>query len=177
MSNTATGSDGQEPVKKSTEKPERKRDRTDGVDGSAGKGNTNTKFQRKPTDRHMVKHRVLPKYFTRENDIYVTNKSDFPYQHKTCVDILNSPIGEVFLHCTGRAINRGINLALRIKAQYPEAFEYEVNTSQIAITDDLHPLNDECDFMVQQRMNSCLHIRMYRKINVKPSDAGKKGDN
>ncbi|XP_050078671.1 ribonuclease P protein subunit p20 [Anopheles maculipalpis] len=175
MSSTVPGSDGQGPVKKSTEKAERKRDRPDGVGGSTGKGGNTNKFQRKPTDRHMVRNRVLPKYFTRENDIYVTYKSDFTYQFKTCLDILNSPIGEVFLHCTGRAINRGINLALRIKAEFPEAFEYEVNTSQIAITDDLHPLHDEDDFMVQRRMNSCLHIRMYRTIKVKPSAGAEEG--
>ncbi|XP_049286329.1 ribonuclease P protein subunit p20 [Anopheles funestus] len=169
MSNTATTSDGLGPVKKSTEKTPRKRNRTDGGGASAGKKNDTNKFQRKPTDRHTVKNRVLPKYFTRENDIYVTYKSDFTYQLKSCLDILNSPLGEVFLHCTGRAINRGINLALRIKAEFPEAFEYEVNTSQIAITDDLHPLHDEDDFMVQRRMNSCLHIRMYRTIKVKQS--------
>uniref|UniRef100_A0A2C9GR67 DNA/RNA-binding protein Alba-like domain-containing protein n=1 Tax=Anopheles arabiensis TaxID=7173 RepID=A0A2C9GR67_ANOAR len=173
MSSTPAGSDGPAAVKKSSEKTPRKRDRTDGGGGggggSAGKGNGTSNFQRKPTDRHTVKNRVLPKYFTRENDVYVTYKSDFTYQLKSCLDILNSPLGEVFLHCTGRAINRGINLALRIKAEFPEAFEYEVNTSQIAITDDLHPLHDEDDFMVQRRMNSCLHIRLYRTITVKQS--------
>uniref|UniRef100_A0A182JYI9 DNA/RNA-binding protein Alba-like domain-containing protein n=1 Tax=Anopheles christyi TaxID=43041 RepID=A0A182JYI9_9DIPT len=176
MSSTATGIDGPPAVKKSTEKTPRKRDRTDGGGGSAGKGNGSGYIQRKPTDRHMVKNRVLPKYFTRENDIYVTYKSDFTYQFKSCLDILNSSLGEVFLHCTGRAINRGINLALRIKTEFPEAFEYEVNTSQIAITDDLHPLHDEDDFMVQRRMNSCLHIRLYRTIKVKPSTTGVGGN-
>ncbi|XP_053680348.1 ribonuclease P protein subunit p20 [Anopheles nili] len=170
MSNTAASGDGPPTVKKSTDKTPRKRDRTEGG-GATGKGSS-ANFQRKPTDRHTVKNRVLPKFFTRENDIYVTYKSDFTYQFKSCLDILNSSLGEVFLHCTGRAINRGINLALRIKAEFPEAFEYEVNTSQIAITDDLHPLHDEDDFMVQRRMNSCLHIRVYRSIKLKPSNAG-----
>uniref|UniRef100_A0A182PA34 DNA/RNA-binding protein Alba-like domain-containing protein n=1 Tax=Anopheles epiroticus TaxID=199890 RepID=A0A182PA34_9DIPT len=172
MSSTAASNDGPPAVKKSTEKTPRKRDRTDGGrGGSGGKGNGSHNFQRKPTDRHTVKNRVLPKYFTRENDIYVTFKSDFTYQFKSCLDILNSPLGEVYLHCTGRAINRGINLALRLKTEFPDAFEYEVNTSQIAITDDLHPLHDEDDFMVQRRMNSCLHIRVYRTIKVKSSTA------
>lgn len=130
---------------------------------SAGSGG------RKFSDRHVVKKRVLPKYYTRENDIYVTYKSDFTFQYKRCLEILNSALGEAFLHCTGRAINRGINLALKIKGEYPEAFDYEVNTSTIAVTDDLHPLKDDDDFSEQRRMNSCLHIRLYRTVKLKPT--------
>lgn len=126
---------------------------------------------RKFSDRHVVKKRVLPKYYTRENDIYVTYKSDFTFQYKRCLEILNSALGEAFLHCTGRAINRGINLALKIKGEYPEAFDYEVNTSTIAVTDDLHPLKDDDDFSEQRRMNSCLHIRLYRTIKLKPTSS------
>lgn len=126
---------------------------------------------RKFSDRHVVKKRVLPKYYTRENDIYVTYKSDFTFQYKRCLEILNSALGEAFLHCTGRAINRGINLALKIKGEYPEAFDYEVNTSTIAVTDDLHPLKDDDDFSEQRRMNSCLHIRLYRTVKLKPTSS------
>lgn len=126
---------------------------------------------RKFSDRHVVKKRVLPKYYTRENDIYVTYKSDFTFQYKRCLEILNSALGEAFLHCTGRAINRGINLALKIKGEYPEAFDYEVNTSTIAVTDDLHPLKDDDDFSEQRRMNSCLHIRLYRTVKIKPTSS------
>nr|XP_019549646.2 ribonuclease P protein subunit p20-like isoform X1 [Aedes albopictus] len=126
---------------------------------------------RRFSDRHVVKKRVLPKYYTRENDIYVTYKSDFTFQYKRCLDILNSALGEAFLHCTGRAINQGINLALKIKAEYPEAFDYEVNTSTITVTDDLHPLKDDDDFSEQRRMNSCLHIRLYRTIKLKQTTA------
>lgn len=124
---------------------------------------------RKNSDRHVLKKRVLPKYYTRENDIYVTYKSDFVLQFKRCLEILNSSIGEVFLHCTGRAINRGINLALKVKAEYPDAFNYEVNTSTITVTDDLHPLKDDDDFGEQRRMNSCLHVRLYRTVQLKPA--------
>lgn len=133
------------------------------ADGSSGGRKTSS------SDRHVLKKRVLPKYYTRENDIYVTYKSDFVLQFKRCLEILNSPIGEVFLHCTGRAINRGINLALKVKAEYPDAFNYEVNTSTITVTDDLHPLKDDDDFGEQRRMNSCLHVRLYRTVKLKPA--------
>ncbi|XP_058461176.1 ribonuclease P protein subunit p20 [Malaya genurostris] len=128
---------------------------------------TETAAGRKFSDRHIIKKRALPKYYTRENDIYVTYKSDFTFQFKKCLEILNSHIGEVFLHCTGRAINRGINLALKIKEEYSDAFDYEVNTSTITVTDDLHPLKDDDDFSEQRRMNSCLHIRLYRTVKSK----------
>ncbi|XP_052866248.1 ribonuclease P protein subunit p20 [Anopheles cruzii] len=162
MSSTPAKTDGSA-VKTTEGKSSHKRNRPD---GSAAQSSGN---QRKPTDRHTLKKRVLPKFFTRENDIYVTFKSDFTYQFKTCLELLNSPLGEVFLHCTGRAINRGINLALKLKAEHPEAFEYEVNTSQVAITDDLHPLHDEDDFGVQRRLNSCLHVRLYRTVKLRPA--------
>lgn len=154
-----------------------------GRKGNKGKSHSNLNSQpsdpqqqgsggRKFSDRHVLKKRVLPKYFTRENDIYVTYKSDFTFQYKRCLKILNSTLGEAFLHCTGRAINRGINLALKIKGEYPEAFDYEVNTSTIAVTDDLHPLKDDDDFSEQRRMNSCLHIRLYRTIKLlKPTNS------
>ncbi|XP_055586535.1 ribonuclease P protein subunit p20 [Uranotaenia lowii] len=129
-----------------------------------GISETGTGSGRKFSDRHLLKKRPLPKYFTRENDIYVTHKSDFTFQFKKCLELLNSDIGEVFLHCTGRAINRGINLALKVKAEYPDAIEFEVNTSTITVTDDLHPLKDDDDFGEQKRMNSCLHVRLYRTV-------------
>lgn len=33
--------------------------------------------------------------------------------------------------------------------------------------DDHHPLNDDDDFLVRKRMNSCLHIRVYRPFMLK----------
>lgn len=137
--------------------------RSEGADGTSSCRNIG--------DKHVLKKRPLPKFYTRENDIYVTFKSDFTFQLKKCLEILNSHIGEVFLHCTGRAINRGINLALKIQAEYPDAFNFEVNTSTITVTDDLHPLKDDDDFGEQRRMNSCLHIRLFRTIQLKPAAA------
>uniref|UniRef100_A0A336NAI9 Ribonuclease P protein subunit p20 n=1 Tax=Culicoides sonorensis TaxID=179676 RepID=A0A336NAI9_CULSO len=103
------------------------------------------------------------KPFQRENDLYITNKTDFNAQFKECIKILNSDVAEVYLHCIGNAINRGINLALKLNQAY-DIFQYEANTSTIELTDDYHPLRDDDDFVIQKRMNSCLHIRVYRKL-------------
>lgn len=129
------------------------------------------------------KKRAPPKTFTRKNDVYVTNKTDFQATYKKIEAILNSQEGECFLHCIGNAINRGINLALKLEEEL--GFHYEANTStinligelfddpvrsncQVPILDDHHPLNDEDDFLVQKRLNSCLHIRVYRPFALKP---------
>lgn len=75
------------------------------------------------------KKRAPPKIFTRKNDVYVTNKTDFRATLKKCENILNSEEGEVFLHCIGNAINRGINLALKLAEEYD--YKFVANTSTI----------------------------------------------
>lgn len=82
--------------------------------------------------RKNFKKRPPPKSFTRPNDIYVTNKTDFEAQFKKCLEILNSEIGEVFLHAIGNAINRAINLALKLEEEH--GFKHEVQTSTITLT-------------------------------------------
>lgn len=57
----------------------------------------------------------------------------FQAQFNKCKEILNSEVGEVFLHCIGNAITRGINLALRLKEESSYAFNYEANTSTIEL--------------------------------------------
>lgn len=52
---------------------------------------------------------------------------------KKCEDILNSEKGEVFLHCIGNATSRGINLALKLKEESSNAFNFEANTSTIEL--------------------------------------------
>lgn len=78
------------------------------------------------------KKRPPPKSFTRPNDIYITNKTDFEAQFKKCLEILNSETGEVFLHAIGNAINRAINLALKLDEEF--GYKHECNTSTINLT-------------------------------------------
>lgn len=37
----------------------------------------------------------------------------------------------------------------------------------INFLDDHHPLNDDDDFSIRKRMNSCLHVRVYRPFQLK----------
>ena len=76
------------------------------------------------------KKRAPPKSFSRKNDIYVTNKTDFRATLKKCELILNNvDFNECYLHCIGNAINRGINLALKLSEEFN--FKFEANTSTI----------------------------------------------
>lgn len=52
---------------------------------------------------------------------------------KQCEELLadSETNGEVYLHCLGNAINRGITLALTLVQQSNNAFAYEANTSTI----------------------------------------------
>lgn len=83
----------------------------------------------KRNNNNQFKRKAPPKSFTRKNDIYITNKTDFAAQLKKSIEILNSECGEVYLHSIGNAINRAINLALKLEEKY--SFKYEVNTSTI----------------------------------------------
>lgn len=87
------------------------------------------------------KKRAPPRSFTRKNDVYVTNKTDFRATLKKCEGLLNSEEGECFLHCIGNAINRGINLALKLSEEYN--FQFEANTSTINLVGKLNPLSPE----------------------------------
>lgn len=60
---------------------------------------------------------------------------------KKCEEIVNSEKSEVFLHCIGNAINRGINLALRLADEYSFSFEANTSTIQLIGKYSIHLIN------------------------------------
>lgn len=52
-------------------------------------------------------------------------------QLQICEKILNDSTDDVFLHCTGNAITRCINLALALVKESNGGYGYEANTSTI----------------------------------------------
>lgn len=53
-------------------------------------------------------------------------------QMKQCQEILETEeTGEIFLHCLGNAIKRGITLALKLVEESDNRLAYEANTSTI----------------------------------------------
>lgn len=107
------------------------------------------------SENHSFKKRPTSKPYQRKEDIYVTNKSNFKVrilgssvdlvenlqvfllfqaQINQCETILNSEnTNEIFLHCVGNAISRGINLALTLIANSNDGLGYEANTSVIEL--------------------------------------------
>lgn len=82
-------------------------------------------------------------------------------QQKRCEDLLNAGTKEIYLHCMGFSITRGLNLALRLIQNSDGALSYAINTSTIKLVDELHPLCDEDDITFRQRNNSALHIKIF----------------
>ncbi|XP_005175252.1 ribonuclease P protein subunit p20 [Musca domestica] len=103
-----------------------------------------------------------PKPRKRQNDIYITTKSNFKAQQKYCKDLLDSGLKEVYLHCLGNAINRGLNLALSLVQNSNDTLTYAINTSTIHLIDEFHPLCDDDDVSIQKRNNSAVHIKIAR---------------
>lgn len=101
---------------------------------------------------------------SRKTDVFINTKTDLAAQFQKCVDLINSDDGEVYLHCMGKAVNLGINLMMRLINQFPRC-QAEVNTSTIKLKDDAYPIQDDDDFTVHKRLNSCLHIHIFRVSN------------
>lgn len=62
-------------------------------------------------------------------------------QMSKCRELLESEEkGEIFVHCLGNAINRGITLALKLVGESNNGLAYEANTSTIDLigTDKNH---------------------------------------
>ncbi|EDV95211.1 GH17693 [Drosophila grimshawi] len=118
--------------------------------------------QRSSQTTHRVVRKVPPRAANTDgSNIYITSKTDFKAQQKRCEDLLNSGAKEIYLHCMGYSITRGINLALRLIQNSEGALSYAINTSTIQLVDELHPLCDEDDITFRKRNNSALHIKIY----------------
>lgn len=109
------------------------------------------------SNNHSFQKRPTAKPFQRKNDIYVSNKTNFKVkvlcttthhthssstdlfllylfqvQMKQCQDLLKSEeVDEIYLHCLGNAIKRGITLALTLVQESNNGLGYEANTSSI----------------------------------------------
>ncbi|XP_068154133.1 ribonuclease P protein subunit p20 [Drosophila tropicalis] len=114
--------------------------------------------------RYRVVRKVPPRAANdneSRNNIYITSKTDIKAQQKRCEDILNSGAKEIYIHCMGYSIIRGLNLALQIVEKSEGALSYVIHTSTIRLVDELHPLCDDEDISFRQRNNSALHIKIY----------------
>ncbi|KAL5277621.1 hypothetical protein ACFFRR_002696 [Megaselia abdita] len=135
-----------------------------GPSGEHKRNRNNSLQQKQQQNRKNFQHKKRPatKTYQRENDVYITSKTHFKAQLKQCENLLNSGIKDIYLHCLGNSITRGINLALTLVSNSGGALFYEANTSTIELIDEFHPLSDDGDLSIQKRMNSALHIKISR---------------
>ncbi len=67
---------------------------------------------RRDTEEYKIIKKLPKRFPTRQNDIYITNKTDFKAQLQKCNHILfdqkvnDTESNEIFLHAIGPAINR-----------------------------------------------------------------------
>ncbi|XP_054271420.1 ribonuclease P protein subunit p20 [Macrosteles quadrilineatus] len=104
-----------------------------------------------------------PPHVRRNNDIYVTSKSNFQGQLSQCDKLFQEGEEAIFLHGIGAAIPRTINLALQLNERYPGAYEVNVETSTVTLVDDLEPLDDSADYDTRTRQNSSIKIKISKK--------------
>ncbi|KQS30108.1 ribonuclease P protein subunit p20 [Drosophila erecta] len=121
-----------------------------------------TRHQRQQNHRVVRKQPLRPAVSDRHN-IYITSKTDFKAQQRRCEELLNSGAREIFLHCMGYSVTRGLNLALRLVQNSEGALSYAINTSTVHLVDELHPLCDAEDVTFRQRNNSALHIKIFNR--------------
>ncbi|XP_033124846.1 ribonuclease P protein subunit p20-like [Anneissia japonica] len=107
----------------------------------------------------LLRKRLPQKLPKRKNDIYVNTKTNFNGQLQRCKKILDSGCDEVTIHGLGAAVNRAINLALRIQEMSHGFLELAVNTSTVDLVDDL---DGDGEKTTQERNNSAVHIKIYR---------------
>ncbi|KAH8287248.1 hypothetical protein KR054_004729 [Drosophila jambulina] len=127
------------------------------------KPRSNRQRDSRPGHNHRVVRKQPPRPTSDRHNIYITSKTDFKAQQRRCEDLLNAGAKEIFLHCMGFSITRGLNLALRLVHNSEGALSYAINTSTIQLVDELHPLCDAEDVTFRQRNNSALHIKVFNR--------------
>ena len=114
-----------------------------------------------PTEFELRK-RLPPRFATRPNDVYITERTDFKAQMNRCQKMLDNGVQEIYIHGLGNAVKRTINLGLQLKRRAMGSVELDVNTSTVQVTDDLFPLIDDGDLRIRKRFVSGIHIRVFR---------------
>ena len=110
---------------------------------------------------YQMKKRLPVRLFRGKNDVYVTLATNVKAQVLRCQQVLDR-MDEVFIHGLGRAADRAINVALQLQENGIGTVNVAVNTSTVELIDDFEPLSDELDVETRTRLNSAVHIQVYR---------------
>ncbi|CAH1792410.1 unnamed protein product [Owenia fusiformis] len=113
-------------------------------------------------EEYTVRKRLPKQMPRRTNDIYVTKKTNFNCQLKRCKNLLDTGKHcEIYIHGLGNAVNRAVNLALKLKAESAGTLDTAVNTSTVELIDDLEPNTDDVEPGTQTRNSSAVHIKVF----------------
>ena len=113
-------------------------------------------------EEYTLRKRLPKRLPKRNNDVYVTRKTDFKCQLQRCQKLLDSGKNEIYIHGLGSAINRAINLSLQLKARGLGTIDVSANTSTVELIDDLEPETDDVEHDTHSRNNSAIHITVFR---------------
>ncbi|KAI8833205.1 hypothetical protein BC829DRAFT_408008 [Chytridium lagenaria] len=105
------------------------------------------KTKPKPTPILRSK-RSIQRAPTLLTDIYISRKSVFPALLKRAIKLLKSKNPFITIHGMGAAVNKAIEVALKIL------------TSTVELVDDV--VDEEEDEMTVERRNSAIHIKIYK---------------
>lgn len=115
----------------------------------------------------VILRKRLPKSLPRrKNDVYVNRRTDFAAQLQRCTKLLDSGYDEVFIHGLGAAVNRAVNLALKLKQNGLGSIDVATQTSTVELIDDFEPEADDFEGGTQFRNNSAVHIRVFRTVQT-----------
>lgn len=89
-------------------------------------------FKVRKMRKKIIIHRGQVSLFNYSIFIFIDVLSRGQVQMKQCQELLMSDeVDEIYLHCLGNAINRGITLALTLVQESNNGLGYEANTSTI----------------------------------------------
>jgi ribonuclease P/MRP protein subunit RPP20 len=132
----------------------------EGRRGRGGSDKQDKKRQKYKSDSdYILRKRLPPRLPRRNNDIYITNKSNHQVcicrihpiiedlriftmtnhvfhvqgQLSRCEKLLNDGESDIVIHGLGAAVPRAVNLALQLKAKHLGTVEVAVNTSTVDV--------------------------------------------
>ena len=112
------------------------------------------------SSEYLLRKRLPRKLPRRKNDVYISQKTNFPAQLAKCEKLLNSG-SEIYIHGLSAAINRAMTLALQLQAKGMGTVGVAASTSTVELFDDLEPIDDDNEGLTQSRYNSAIHIKVY----------------
>lgn len=114
--------------------------------------------------KHVLRKKQPFELKKNGRDIYVNNKTPFKGQLYKCEKLFDKGASELIIHGLGAAVFKAVNLALQLKEIHHGTLDLDIKTSTVSLVDELETLNDDADYEVNNRLNSGIHIRIFRRV-------------